>query len=179
MPTRKKMNIDHHTIHAIGLQDYKIAPPRSFCKRPSTLGKGARMGLFTRREIAANTIIGEYKGESVNSQNSTYCTAEDYAYVFATSHGFIDAKAVYSQVKYINHQAGTKANVISRELHVNGRIFILTKRHISANEELFLDYGDGYFWNLPPTIWELTLYQCELLPDLLGRSLYEKTFIYM
>ena len=148
MPKRKMMNIDRQTIHAIGLQDYKTASPRSFCKRPSTLGIDAGMGLFTRREIAANTVIGEYEGESVSSQNPS----EDYAYVFATSHGLIDGRAVYSHVKYINHQAGAKANVISRELHANGRIFILSKRHISANEELFLDYGDGYFWKIPPKV---------------------------
>ena len=148
MPKRKAMNIDRHTVHAIGLQDYKTASSRSFCKRPSTLGKVAGMGLFARREIAANTVIGEYEGEPVKSQNHT----EDYTYVFATSHGLIDGRAAYSQVKHINHQAGIKANVISRELHVNGRIFFLSKRHISANEELFLDYGDGYFWKIPPTV---------------------------
>ena len=141
------MSIDRCTVHAVGLQDFQTVSARSFCIRPSTLGKGAGMGLFARRFIMGKRVLGEYKGVSVDAHNPAY----DSAYVFATSRGFIDGRTVHSQMKFINHQAGLKANAIARELHVDGRIYIMSKRHISANEELFLDYGDGYNWETPPT----------------------------
>ena len=141
------MNIKCCTVHAIGLQDFETVSARLLCIRPSTLGKDAGMGLFARRSIKGKRILGEYKGVSVDAHNPAY----DSAYVFATSRGLIDGRTVYSQVKFINHQAGFKANVVARELHVDGRIYIISKRHISADEELFLDYGDGYDWETPPT----------------------------
>ena len=91
------MGIDRCSVHAIGLQDFQTVPARSFCIRPSTLGKGAGMGLFARRFIKGKRVLGEYKGISVDAHNPAY----DSAYVFATSRGFIDARTVHKKVIYL------------------------------------------------------------------------------
>jgi len=101
-------------------------------------------GLFNGREhLPRHTILGEYFGKRLREQD----IPSDTQYVFHTSKGRIDARLESrNRMRLINHRNGALANVMSREMKIDGRIFIITKRRIAPYEEIFLNYGAAYWW---------------------------------
>jgi hypothetical protein len=137
------------TIYELGLPELKTMNPSSCYVGVSTIKTTPRMkGLFAKRNIPRNRIIGEYKGSKVIGAQE----ASDSAYTFHTTRGSIDASTNHCPMRFINHQPGVLSNVMAREMDMNGRIYIITKRRVKAKSEFFLDYGGGYAWPAPPIV---------------------------
>ena len=97
------------------------------------------LGLFTLVEIPQGKRIVEYVGPVV--------TAEEVArrrgrYFFEIDEEYaVDGSSRANKARYINHSC--RPNV---EAFITGRrIWIWSKEHIGADEEITLDYGEAYF----------------------------------
>ena len=123
---------------------YEFCQTRSVTIKNSSLGKKAGLGLFARKHIPKNRIIDEYLGEIL----LTLPTSNEY--VYQTSAYYIDASKTKCAMKFINHQQGKQANVIGRELFMDGRLFIISSKAIHAGQELFLNYGQEFEWKHSP-----------------------------
>ena len=138
-------------------------------------------GVFTNRKMTSNTLICSYggKGRTVNTSDEN-CDVE---YTLQIAPGqYVDAKGHFTSK--LNHKWGAAANVMFEP----GTGDLRTLRDIAANEELFVDYGPGYWANvffpergdfecLNYLQQSAMLYDCSvLLPnDLAHLSVYERT----
>jgi len=115
------------------------------------LGEKMGHGLFARRAIPANSIIGEYTGELISrkewsKRRREYKEATNYD--FATCTNFtIDAGAMGNHTRFINHSC--ENNCRTEYAFISGipRNFIVSNRAIKADEQLFIWYGEEYFQN--------------------------------
>jgi hypothetical protein len=106
-------------------------------------------GLFAASDIAEGESVCEYTGfvcrfESV--EDHTY----SYAYVFEEPNDLgltliVDSLQEGNESRFINHSRNS--NLLSSCEFYNGHshIHLRARRKIPAGEQLFLDYGDGYW----------------------------------
>ena len=121
--------------------------------KKSTIRK-AGFGAFTKKDIAANTKLGEYKGKILSEREALALPNSKSHYLFEIkvrggSNLFVDATSMRHSnwTRFINsvkqrHQR-QKENV--RYYQYKERIWIKTTRKIKQNEELIGDYGDEYW----------------------------------
>jgi len=120
------------------------------------LGDPMGLGLFAKHAIPANSIIGEYTGELISTEEWQKRNGEmdrtgagNYFYETCSSLT-IDAGAMGNHTRFINHDCEDLLNCRA-ELAVVGNIprnFIVSNETIEKNEQLFLSYGEEYFNNL-------------------------------
>jgi len=118
------------------------------------------LGAFACQNINANAFLGTYVGHILSNELA------DPMHEIAkhTSHNYLfevtpdredldirlpvfDAAHLGNATRFLNHRGGGKDNVEARTTLVIGehQIGFFTKKKVKAGEELFLDYGKG-FW---------------------------------
>jgi hypothetical protein len=100
------------------------------------------LGLFVSVPVKKGTTIIEYIGERIPaSEGST----RDNRYIFSVNSRFdIDGSPRYNTARYINHSCRPNCEAVNRR----GRIFIVAKKNIAAEEELSYHYGKDHFEGL-------------------------------
>ena len=95
-------------------------------------------GLFTLEPIPATTRVIEYVGEQITKSESLQrCQANNH-FIFALNDQYdLDGCVPWNLARWINHhcEANCEAELI------NGRLWIVAKREISAGEEITFNYG--------------------------------------
>jgi uncharacterized protein len=117
----------------------------------------AGKGLFARRAFADGAVIGEYTGERLGLEalknvatDKTYYiqTMEYYDSVKKKTIGahIIDGIALTNKMRWINDPRyyPELLNATMKQ-DGRGRVFVYATRLITANEEIFMSYGDDYW----------------------------------
>lgn len=97
------------------------------------------LGLFAEEPIPARECIAEYVGRTL-SQKEQYTSRSKYLFGIGR-HTMLDGNVKKNIARYINHSCAPNCEVEIKR----GRIFIFTKRRVTAGEELSYDYGTEYF----------------------------------
>jgi len=148
---------------------------------------GARQGLFTLTPVDTEELICLYAGTKIRNLSAITEDFPRFDYVWSNSDQsiIIDAYPPHSCFgRYANDALyESKCNAIIEER--NGKVFLISTRPLAANEEIFVNYGDGYwadrfhlYW--PPHSMEYSSLQRDLirayhlipLPD--GTSITQK-----
>lgn len=110
--------------------------------RPSGLPVG--LGLFASHGLPAGQLIGEYTG--------LVCLIDDveergaYAYeAWPGSPLAIDACTAGNHTRFVNHAPEPNLEVLQCVVARTWHVLFAARRTIAAGEELFVDYGDGYW----------------------------------
>jgi SET domain-containing protein len=113
----------------------------------------AGLGVYTRDFIPENTIIDEYRGKLIETDNPI--TNEYYYELIAgdKSKGIltvgIDASALPRNYMGMINDASfdkvVKNNCEFQDDVENKKVYVVTLRDIQPDEELFASYGDGYW----------------------------------
>ena len=108
----------------------------------------AGQGLFAKKAIRANTVIGNYLGKKMKSQE--YQKLEIKAYVWGLSSGkYVDGFDLKKSnlLRFANdcYTAPEKNNL--EALERDDKIYYVTKRDIFPGEELLIGYGERYWSN--------------------------------
>ncbi|KAJ7273167.1 hypothetical protein C8J57DRAFT_267590 [Mycena rebaudengoi] len=123
--------------------------------KSSTYGLGA----FAAEDIAVNECIGEYVGELIDNIHEQVTHREliqahsGVNYCFGLDTGIIiDAHRVGNPTRFINDPRPGKPNCEARQRLVNGdpRIAIFAVQPIAKDNELLLEYGEGYWRKVDP-----------------------------
>ncbi|KAF9008257.1 hypothetical protein BDQ17DRAFT_1349630 [Cyathus striatus] len=110
------------------------------------------LGAFAGSHIAENRPIGEYVGEMIyNADQLNFVddlskhTGLNYVFNFEKEI-LLDASRIGNETRYLNHSK-IKVNAHADVVNVNGlnKIVLRTNRPVKKGEELFLDYGAGYW----------------------------------
>lgn len=110
--------------------------------RPSGLPVG--LGLFASQALSAGQLIGEYTGlvcliDEVEERGA-------YAYeAWPGSPLAIDACTAGNHTRFINHARDPNLDVLQCVIAGSWHVLFAARRIIAAGEELFVDYGDGYW----------------------------------
>lgn len=99
------------------------------------------LGLFTTEPITKGTFVIEYTGEVITSDEANHRGGQ---YLFELNDDWtIDGRGRENTARYINHSCrpNCEPELSNDERHV----YIHTKRHIKAGEELTYNYGKT-FW---------------------------------
>lgn len=111
--------------------------------------RGAGNGALAAKNIAAGTLLGEYKGKKVSK--AAFDRAENTTYMFQISYKgrpqyYIDGNED-CWLRYVNgaknKQQRSKINVKSYQYRQ--KIWYRTTRAVNKGEEFIMDYGDN-FW---------------------------------
>lgn len=118
--------------------------------RPSTIPAAGR-GMFARRDISANTILGEYHGRRVETLRDVYALKDD-RFVFTMTlpdrrPSWVDGNVRSNYLRFVN---GAKTAAQLKRVNVEayqygGALWVRAARSIRAGEELLLDYGEEYW----------------------------------
>ena len=110
-------------------------------------------GIFSTRHIRPDSVLGEYRGQRRSTTyrgDTTYCAYSSKW--FKGEHGwekgcYIDAIANQCLARYVNHCFKTEFghNAILREMYGDGRLYLVTVRGIETDDEILIDYGEGYW----------------------------------
>ena len=118
--------------------------------KPSKI-PGAGHGLFARKNISANAVLGDYQGRHVTSLRDVYALKDDqYVFVIALPDRrplWIDGNVHSNYLRFVN---GAKTRAEAKRINVEayqygGVLKFRTTRRITAGEELILDYGEEYW----------------------------------
>ncbi|HYO21776.1 MAG TPA: SET domain-containing protein-lysine N-methyltransferase [Flavisolibacter sp.] len=110
---------------------------------------GAGKGLFTKTAISKGTKIVEYKG-TITTWNAVRRDATN-AYIYYVKPNYvIDARDhPKSLARYVNDAKGlvkTKGRTNNAKFSKDGlRVFVVAIKDIEAGEEIFVEYGKGYW----------------------------------
>ena len=94
-------------------------------------------GCYTTAPIARGARVVEYTGDVVsNEEGDRLYKDKDYTYLFALDGGthMVDG---YGMAMYINHSCDPNCETDQ----IDGRIWIIARRHIQPGEELTYDYN--------------------------------------
>ena len=130
MPKRKRKSEPLHVIKQSTIRD-------------------AGNGAFAAKNIAAGTLLGEYKGKKVSKK--AFESAKDTTYMFQISYKGRPQHYIEGNedcwLRYINGAKGkqqrSKINVKSYQYRK--KIWYRTTRAVNKGEEFIMDYGDN-FW---------------------------------
>lgn len=113
---------------------------------------GAGKGVFTNINIEKESIIAEFTGEKISH------TIGIARFILKQSHSILYLNKTYSLdslkdksciATYINDAKGlTKIPYLRNNVDMvitRGRIFVIAKRNIKADEELYVSYGPSYW----------------------------------
>ena len=133
-----------------GLDDKEYIRERVYVSKSGISGAG--MGLFARRKIKKNEMIGEYVGEFLTKEQheKRYPGDARSAYGVETElNDFIDASDVNesNQLRYANDMISDRSKTNARivgDRH-EARVFFEASKDIEPDEEIFANYGDEYW----------------------------------
>lgn len=107
--------------------------------------------MFARKDISANTILGEYHGRRINTLRDVYALKDD-RFVFTMTlpdrqPAWVDGNVRSNYLRFVN---GAKTRTQLRRVNVDayqygGALWLRTARSIRAGEELLMDYGEEYW----------------------------------
>ncbi len=105
-------------------------------------------GVFAVKSIPPRTLIGAYTGKIASPERMV-----DVSYRMNVPDKFIiDAKQAGNETRFINHSStpniGVQTIPIKTDNGVEELVSFFTLRPISADEELFIDYGKDYWHNI-------------------------------
>ncbi len=100
------------------------------------------LGLFTREPISRGTLVVEYTGVLLTSEEA-YRRGGRYLFE-VNSRWIIDGAGRENISRYINHSCRPNCEPRTRGM----RVLIYARRNIRAGEELSYDYGKEYFDDL-------------------------------
>jgi SET domain-containing protein len=99
----------------------------------------AGLGLFALCPIRKGTTVIEYIGERIPVSEGD---RRENRYLFNINTRWdIDGSPRYNTARYANHACRPNCEALNRR----GRIFIVAKRHIKADEEITYHYGKDHF----------------------------------
>jgi len=128
-------------------------PDESFyLKKVEKLGHG----LFARHFINKGSIIGEYTGELIDNEEFKkrflkYKKEGLTIYIYDTCMEIsVDGGPMGNHTRFINHSCDNNCNVTHMQLKEDGlpKVVISATKDIQEDEQVFLNYGDGYFCDL-------------------------------
>jgi len=115
-----------------------------------------QLGLFAEVNIRNGVYIGEYTGRVLTHVEEPFSR---YLVDFSNPHSpgcdkvWADALLEGNETRYINDNKNTgfACNVTFRKMFLNGymRVYVQAILDIEKGEEIFVDYGDGYWDNMP------------------------------
>ncbi len=100
------------------------------------------LGLFTREAISRGTLVVEYTGALLPSEEA-YRRGGRYLFE-VNARWIIDGAGRENISRYINHSCRPNCEPRTRGM----RVLIYARRNIRAGEELSYDYGKEYFDDL-------------------------------
>ena len=115
--------------------------------------KGAGLGVYTDDDIPENMIIDEYRGELIESFEEKegvyyYQIVEPNKETGQIGIG-IDAvnlpRCYMAMMNDASFEKNLENNCDFESDIENKKVYIVTNREITAGEELFVSYGDGYW----------------------------------
>jgi SET domain-containing protein len=96
------------------------------------------LGGFATEEIAPGTRIIEYVGEKIGKAESLRRCEQNNEYIFMLDREYdLDGNVEWNPARFLNHSCAPNCDA---EL-IDGGIWIIAKRGISAGEELTFNYG--------------------------------------
>ena len=98
-------------------------------------------GAFASKDIAVNTVIGQYKGVICNKNDSL----SQYKHSIGRDVVIDSSNFLSCHGRYINDCVLKVENVRMKVLYAKKRIDIITTKNISKNDELVTDYGPEYW----------------------------------
>lgn len=115
---------------------------------------GRGKGVFARRQIPCGVLVAPYTGD-IRTDKELEITSEPNLYLFTLGNGLcIDGAdpARSNWVRFLNHSRRRvncdTETVLSPIGQFATGIAVRTTKDIAAGEELFIDYGDGYWQNM-------------------------------
>jgi len=116
-----------------------------------------QLGLFAVRFIPKLSYIGEYTGRvtllTPEVYKSKYLVDYSNPYEQGLEQVWVDAGDAGNETRYINDCSGTghTANIHFRRAWIGGRMQVVVQAlvDIQPNQELLVEYGEGYWGNLP------------------------------
>ena len=97
------------------------------------------LGLFTEEPIKKGVCVIEYVGKELTKEEEENHYGK---YLFeVTKRKTIDGAARSNTARYINHSCAPNCEIEIRK----GRVFVMAKKGIKAEEELSYDYDTDYF----------------------------------
>lgn len=118
--------------------------------KPSAI-PGAGRGLFARRNIPANTILGNYHGRPIKTLRGVHALKDDRYVIDVTlprrKPGWIDGNVSSNYLRFVN---GTKTKTDEKYANVEayqygGLLKFRATRQIIAGEEFILDYSEEHW----------------------------------
>jgi SET domain-containing protein len=98
------------------------------------------LGAFAVGTIAKGSRVVEYCGEKISKAESVRRCAQNNWFIFYFDEQFnLDGNVPWNPARYINHSCAPNCDA---EL-IDGQIWIVAHRDISASEEITFDYGYG------------------------------------
>jgi uncharacterized protein len=117
-------------------------------KRSTIPGTGK--GLFTTVAISKGTIITEYRGKVTTWEEADHRNGENRYVFYVTKNNVIDANGNKEAFAHFANDARgpikIKGIVNNSEYDIkNKRVFVIAKKDIPANGEIFVGYGKEYW----------------------------------
>lgn len=127
--------------------------------KPSLIVKTSKIpnsgkGLFAKSLILKGTIIGEYKGKRVTEAHCERVAQKGKdIYIYDLGNGVIldGIRSVRCKTRYINDATGFKRtpglsnNSRFKVDTKQSKVFVVAKRNIKPNEEIYASYGKDYW----------------------------------
>lgn len=96
------------------------------------------LGVFARVDLPTGFAVLEYVGERITKQESLRRCEEANVYIFALDDEFdLDGNVGWNPAKFVNHSCSPNCEA----QFIDGRIWIVSLRPISAGEEITFNYG--------------------------------------
>ena len=106
-------------------------------------------GAFTNIFLPKGKTIGEYMGKRLTSQQYNKSKNEDYSWELSSPNGpfYIDATDIKTSnwLRYFNDSRKNKTTNIE-PYQYRGKLYYRTIKNINPGSELFVSYGDEYFF---------------------------------
>jgi SET domain-containing protein len=113
-------------------------------KKPFRVGRSRTgLGLFATAPIKKRTIIAEYRGRLLTTEQAEKCEARNAKYLYEiNSRWTIDGKSRRNLARYANHSCRPNAESDTTR---DRRVIIRAIKNIKPGDEITYDYGEDYF----------------------------------
>lgn len=96
------------------------------------------LGGFATADIAAGTLVSEYRGEKINKAESRRRCAESNHFIFSLDDDCdIDGSTLENSARFLNHSCAPNCEA----QRIAGQIWIVAIRRIRCGEEITFNYG--------------------------------------
>jgi hypothetical protein len=113
-------------------------------KKPFRVGRSRTgLGLFATEPIKKRTVIAEYTGRLLTTEQAEKCEARNARYLYEiNSRWTIDGKSRRNVARYANHSCRPNAESDTTR---DRRVVIRAIKNIKPGDEITYDYGEDYF----------------------------------